>query len=116
MKKFYAQLPLFLFIFLASSCVFAEDPTGIGAVATNLMAPVSVISDFVYSACWIIGSGFLFASVVKYFEHRRSPLMVPMGTVVFLFIAGGILIALPFLSLYSDDPSIRFSFFNQFIR
>lgn len=116
MKKFYAQLPLFLFTFLTASCVFADDPTGIGEVATNLMGPVSVISDFVYSACWIIGGGFLFACIVKYFEHRRSPLMVPMSTVVFLFIAGGILIALPFLSLYSDDPSIRFSFFNQFTR
>ena len=87
---------------------------GIGGVAQNLMDPVGLMSDFIGSGCLIIGASFLFASLIKYFEHRRSPLMMPLSTVVYLFIAGGILIALPFLSLYSDDPSIRFSFFNQF--
>lgn len=105
---------LILVILLAPFTVLADDPSGIGEVATNLMAPVGVLSDFVYTACWILGGSFVFASIIKYFEHRRSPLMVPMGTVVFLFLAGGMLIALPFLSLYSDDPAIRFSFFNHF--
>lgn len=90
----------------------AVPSEGIGAVAMNVLEPVSVFSDFLYSGCWIIGGSFIFASIVKYVEHKRSPLMVPMSTVVFLFLAGAILIALPFLSLYGD-PSIQFTFLKK---
>jgi hypothetical protein len=73
--------------------------TGLGGVAQNLMEPVTFFSDFIQSGCFLIGGSFVFASIIKYFEHRRSPLMVPISTVVFLLIAGIILILLPFLSL-----------------
>lgn len=101
-----------LAIFWAPSLLLADTATGIGAVAINVLEPVSVFSDFLYSGCWIIGGSFVFASIVKYFEHKRSPLMVPISTVVFLLLAGAILIALPFLSLYGD-PSIQFTFLKN---
>ncbi|HEU5281736.1 MAG TPA: hypothetical protein VFU82_07160 [Gammaproteobacteria bacterium] len=111
MKKFLLQCAAFLGMISAASLVLADNSTGVGAVAINMLEPVGVFSDFLYSGCWIIGGSFVFASIIKYFEHKRSPLMVPISTVVFLLIAGGILIALPFLSLYGD-PSIRFTFFD----
>jgi hypothetical protein len=77
----------------AAATVFTS--AGLGDVAENLLEPVSLLSDFMSSACFVIGLSFLFASVVKYIEHRRSPLMVPISTVVFLFILAILLLLLP---------------------
>lgn len=102
---------LFTIIILALPALSVADAVGLGEVAQNMMEPIGLISDFVYSACWVIGGSFLFASIIKYFEHKRSPLMVPISTVIFLLIAGLLLIALPFLSLISDG-AIRYSLFQ----
>jgi hypothetical protein len=75
----------------------ARLDTGIGGVADNLMNPVSVLSGFVSTTCLLMGGSFVFASLVKYMEHRRSPLMVPISTVIFLLIAGIALILLPLI-------------------
>jgi hypothetical protein len=90
------KLLLFLYCFAANALA---QPTGIGGVANNLMAPVTFMSDFIYTGCFILGGGFVFASIIKYNEHRRSPLAVTMGTVVFLLIAGLFLLSLPFAYL-----------------
>lgn len=93
----------FLILYLSPVLAMAKgEPTGIGLVANNLMQPVNVFSDFVQTACILIGGCFLFASIIKYFEHKRSPLMVPLSTVIFLLIAGIILILLPFLSVLTE--------------
>lgn len=86
-----------LTMFLMPTVAFAS-PGGIGQVAGNLMGPVGLLSEFVYTACFGIGGAFLFATIIKYIEHRRSPTMVPISTVVFLFISGAVLLLLPFLS------------------
>ncbi|EKD73576.1 MAG: hypothetical protein ACD_45C00259G0003 [uncultured bacterium] len=77
----------------------ASPPIGIGGVATNLLEPVAYLSDFIYTACFVIGGSFLFASIIKYVEHCRNPLAVPIGTVVFLLVAGLALLSLPFAYL-----------------
>ena len=71
---------------------------GLGGVAHSLMDPVSFASGFLQGTCLLLGGAFLFASIVKYIDHRRSPTMVPMSTVVFLIIAGTVLIAIPLLT------------------
>lgn len=83
--------------FFAVDLAFAARPVGFGSVAQNMLEPVSVLADFVSAACFIIGGSFIFASIIKYIEHRRSPLMVPISTVIFLVIAGSLLIGLPFM-------------------
>lgn len=87
--------------FMMIQAAFAAHETGLGSVARNMLEPVYVLSDFVSATCFIIGSGFIFASIIKYIEHRRSPLMVPISTVIFLFIAGLLLIGLPFMWMLS---------------
>ena len=72
---------------------------GVGAVANNLMEPVEYLSNFIYTACFVIGGSFVFASIIKYAEHRRNPLAVPIGTPVFLLLAGLALVSLPFAYL-----------------
>jgi hypothetical protein len=76
---------------------------GIGGMASSMMDPVVVLADFVHSACLVIGICFLFAGVIKYFEHRRSPLMVTLGTVAFLLIAGAVLVTLPLVSYLTSS-------------
>ena len=93
MRTIIYQVVLF---FLFTTIVFAAPPVGIGSVANNLLGPVSFLSDFLYTTCFIIGGSFIFASIVKYFDHKRNPLAVPMSTVVFLLIAGCALLVLPF--------------------
>jgi hypothetical protein len=83
--------------FAATIVLAARDAGGLGSMARNIMEPVGLLSDFVTAACLIIGGSFLFASIIKYKEHRRSPLMVPISTVIFLVVAGLALIGLPFM-------------------
>lgn len=87
---------------------YADQRIGIGGVAQNMMDPVEVFSDFVHSACIVIGGSFIFASIIKYVEHRRSPLMIPISTVVFLFLAGLLLVLLPLIS-YVTSSGIPYS-------
>lgn len=90
---------------------WASNGTGLGGVASNVLEPVGLFSDFVSTACFAIGAAFLFASMIKYREHRVSPLMVPISTVVFLLIAGIVLVALPFLALVAEG-GVRYSLFR----
>jgi hypothetical protein len=93
-----STLRVFL-LWLIPTLVFAQDESGIGFVARNMIEPVSLFAQFINAGCFLVGGSFLFASIIKYIEHRRSPLMVPISTVVFLFIAGLLLIGLPFVYL-----------------
>ena len=95
-------ITIFFLFFIASELCFAED-LGIGKVADNLMAPIEVLANFIHAGCILIGGSFIFAGVIKYIEHRRSPLMVPISTVIFLFIAGAVLILLPLLAYLTQN-------------
>ncbi|MBA3660371.1 MAG: hypothetical protein H0W64_01455 [Gammaproteobacteria bacterium] len=91
---------------------FAEEASlSLGRVAENLMEPVGLLSDFVNVACFAIGVAFLFTSLIKYAEHKRSPTMVPISTVVFLVVAGTLLVLLPFLSLFAEG-GVRYAIFK----
>lgn len=94
-------LAVMAFCLMIQAAFSADKSLSLGKVASNLMDPVTVVMQFVHTACVIIGSAFLFAALIKYIEHRRSPTMVPISTVLFLLIAGVILIALPLISYVS---------------
>lgn len=97
---------------LCPGLIWADSSSSLGNVAQNLMEPVGFFSDFIQTGCLLIGGAFLFASIIKYFEHRRSPLMVPISTVVFLIIAGIILILLPLLSIITEH-GVPYAFFAK---
>ena len=108
MVKFLTSM---LILMAFPAIIFAQKQTGLGGVAVNLLGPVTLFSDFVDTGCLVIGIGFLFASIIKYVEHRRSPLMVPISTVIFLLIAGILLILLPLLP-YLTGQGIPYSLFK----
>lgn len=101
MIKLLLQISILLFLPLMAIAANAPLPN-IGTVAQNIMEPVSLMADFIDTACFVLGASFLFASLIKFIEHRRNPLMVTISTVVFLFIAGIILILLPFVALVTE--------------
>jgi len=84
-----------LMLTLVPGLALSAKPVGIGGVANSLMEPVGLATNFLHSGCYLIGAAFIFASFVKYMDHRRSPTMVPISTVIFLIIAGLVLIAIP---------------------
>ena len=108
LKNNYKQLLPFLKRPLLASFIFISvyfdqalaQRGGAGELANDILEPVGLFSKFVNAGCFILGSSFLFASVVKYFEHRRSPLMVPISTVVFLLIGGIVLLLIPVFSYF----------------
>lgn len=86
---------LFPSIVLAAS----GAPRGWGETALGFMEPVDVLMDFVVNACLVIGLTFLFATFIKYRQHRMNPLHVPISTVVFLLILSILLLCLPLAPL-----------------
>lgn len=97
-------LRLILVFFVPIISVAANrEPTGLGLVAKNMMEPVGLFGDMINTACWLLGGAFLLISIVKYKQHRNNPTMVPISTVVFLIVAGSILVGLPFLATLTNS-------------
>ena len=69
------------------------------------MEPVTVGANFINSACIIIGGTFIFSGIIKYLQHRVNPLAVPIGTVVFMFIGGIVLLCLPLAYTLTGDTT-----------
>ncbi len=93
---------VWLSLLWVSQIAFASD-VGIGAVAGNITEPIEVVSGFVSIGCLMVGAACLFATVVKYFEHRRSPTRVTISTVIWLFIIGLLLLILPFAYMITEN-------------
>lgn len=85
-----------LMVLLRPDLVLA-DPVGWGAVANDFMTPVDVLTIFVVNACIVLGITFLFATFLKYRQHRVSPLHVPLSTVIFLLILSILILLLPMI-------------------
>lgn len=85
-----------------------NSTVGVGGVANSLMDPVGVVGGFIQNTCLLVGGAFIFASIIKYFEHRRSPTMVPISTVVYLFLGGLLLLALP-LTAYLTSNGVHYT-------
>lgn len=94
---------LLIFFVPIISMAASREPTGLGLVAKNMMEPVGLFGDMINTACWLLGGAFLLISIIKYKQHRTNPTMVPISTVVFLVVAGGILVGLPFLATLTDS-------------
>jgi hypothetical protein len=88
---------IFILLLLSVQSWATYQPHGIGAgkVATNLMEPVSILANFIGSMSIVVGISCLFASVLKYMQHRVNPLVAPISTVIMLLVMGIILLCLP---------------------
>ena len=94
------NLLLILTCYLMANSAFAIS---FGEIAENIQEPIEIVSGFVSVGCLLIGTACLFAAIVKYFEHRRSPLHVPLSTVIWLVIIGILLLCLPFAYIVTGN-------------
>lgn len=90
----------------------AAHIAGIGSVADNMLEPISILTDFVTTAALLIGAMFFFVAFVKYMQHRKNPLAVPINNVVFLVIFGILLIILPLSYKLTDatEPPTHYDY------
>jgi hypothetical protein len=95
MRNLILKIILLMAVPMTAFAVRAAHDVGLGSVANSLMQPVDLATIFLHKGCYLLGAAFLFSSLVKYIDHRRSPTMVPISTVFFLIIAGLVLIAIP---------------------
>lgn len=79
-----------------------REATGIGAFANATLGPIETLTYAITNISIILGIAFLVTAVIKYFEYRRSPMMVTVSTIFFFVVAGLILIGLPFFHLFFD--------------
>jgi hypothetical protein len=108
MITFAAMFKTLLYLLLLAPVIaFADTPSGFGGIAQNLLEPVSVLTDFINSACLAIGFALLFASFVKYMEHRRNPMAVLISNVILLLVLGIVLLCMPlaYKLVYEEPPA-----------
>lgn len=82
---------------------FQAPSRGFGAVADNLMEPVTIMSSLVDTGSMVIGLSCLFAAFLRYMQHRINPLATPISMVVYLLIFGIVLTALPLLYTFTES-------------
>jgi len=70
---------------------------GLTNVVDNLMVPITLAVGFMSTASLIVGMTCVFASFVRYRQHRSNPLAHPIGTVLALLGAGLVLLFLPLI-------------------
>lgn len=95
MRIIYQRILICCVYLLPALAFAAYKPAGIGQVATNMLEPVYLVSNFVSSASIIIGASSLFGAFLKYLQYRVNPLAAPMSTVLILFFMGLLLLVLP---------------------
>jgi hypothetical protein len=75
----------------------AAKTSGLGEFAEDLLEPVAILSDFISTAALILAICSLFSALLRYMQYRVNPMAAPLSSVIFLFIMGLALLAIPFL-------------------
>lgn len=90
-----------------ASYALSDDASGavptLGDAAVNLLEPVLIVTQFMYLIYVVLGTTFVMASVIKFFERRINPLGITIMQIIFLFIAGVFMLALPYLLEHSQE-------------
>jgi RsiW-degrading membrane proteinase PrsW (M82 family) len=95
---------IFIFLFITIISFAAQAQTsGFGAMANNLMEPVTIVSNFMASASIVIGVTCLFAGLIRYMQYRVNPLANPISTVIWLLVLGVVLLLLPFVYMLTES-------------
>lgn len=95
MKLKFLQRFFYISILALIPAQLLAEVTGYGAVANNLMVPVTIVSNALSSIAIIVGITSLFAALLKYLQHRENPLAHPISVVITLLLIGIALVLLP---------------------
>lgn len=75
----------------------------LGEMANNIFEPLMIATDLLYLTCFIVGLGFVAASIIKIFERRSNPLGVRISQIVFLFCAGFFMLVMPYFLINTEE-------------
>lgn len=113
MKQFFKKIKYFqtLFLFILPNLVFADvgvakNAVPLSGVAKNLMQPTSLLTELVYTACYIIGMALIIGSGVQYRIHRQNPMQAPLSRVLLWLIFGIAIFVLPFVAQWSESTAV----------
>jgi len=74
----------------------------LGDVAEHALLPITMLAQVFYAICYVVGSGLVVGSLLRYKEHRANPQKVNFSKPVMFLLFGLFLVALPTLAQYSD--------------
>lgn len=100
-------LAIGVFCLMGLGIAYASVPTGsLGQLANQTMEPVGVLTRTMYNICYVLGATMLLGSVIQYKNYRDNPSQVRLSRPIFLLVIGLVLLAIPFISGYSEGASI----------
>ena len=99
---------LFLLACLSPAAYADKAPIApsLGEMANNVMEPVSVFTNVMYTLCYIIGATLCVGGLIQYKEHRVNPVHVPINRPIVMLVLGLSLIAIPFIVHLSESASL----------
>lgn len=84
----------------------AKNAVPLGAVTHNIMQPTTLLTDFAYLACYIIGLALIVGAGMQYRTHRMNPMQVPLSRVIFWLVFGIAIFVLPFVAQWSSASNV----------
>jgi len=71
-------------------------------VVEHAMVPITMLAQIMYAVCYIVGSGLIVGSLLRYKEHRHNPTKVNFSKPIMFFLFGLVLVFLPLVAQHSD--------------
>jgi hypothetical protein len=81
-----------------------------GELATNISGPMSVLTDLVLAACYVVGIALFVGGIMQYRLHRLNAKQVPLTKPFFYWLMGIIVFLLPYFSHESKSWSLAKQF------
>lgn len=104
MKRYFYVLMLSLYSLVA----LAEEQVGdatpdITQASENVNSILIVVTQLFVLGIFILGVGFILISIHKYKQHRKSPMFMPLPTVLAMFFGGFFMIMVGVLYFYTGE-------------
>ncbi len=81
-----------LLCLVSAGVAFAATPSGVGAVALNVVGNMSGIAKLITAGAYVAGFGFVVAAIVKFKAHKDNPTQVMISMPIALLFVGAALI------------------------
>lgn len=107
-KQFFITIIIF-FASCFPSLIYAADrssPPSMGGIASNVLEPIGIFTNAVYSICYILGAAFIMGSVVRYREYRENPSQTPISRPIAILLFGIVLLSIPIIAKLSEASTI----------
>ena len=102
-KSIIVKLVIAILLCYAGSVLPEDTVPTLGDAALSLLEHALLVTKFMYLIYLVLGTTFVTASVIKFFERRINPLCITITQIIFLLIAGLFMLALPYLLEHAQD-------------